>query len=455
MSRMARVAWFSPMPPARSGVAVYSAEVVAALRSSHDIQVFVDEPVAAAARARGVPDEDVRSAHDFVWLNRLRPYDLAVYQLGNSSAHDFVWPYLYRYPGLVVLHDVHLHHARAASLLRQQRPAAYRAEFRESHPDSSPDLAELAIRGFDSHRYYDWPMTRRVVETSRVTAVHAPEAAAALRAVHPGAVIERIRLGHGRPLTPAERTGRASRARTALGLDADAVLFGVFGGLTPEKRIPQVLAAFAVARGYAPGAHLVLVGAAAAHYDVAADIRRHGLADAVTVTGYVDEDTFTDYLAATDVSLNLRWPSAREVSGPWVRALAAGTSTVTTDLWHTADAPGLDPRSWTVSHIGRGRNTPDPVTVKIDILDEDHSLRIAMRRLATDGPLRTQLSRAGRAWWEAEHAPQTMRADYERVITQALNTSTAPRDAVPDGAENRLRELMAPFGLSRSPWSKI
>jgi hypothetical protein len=66
---MARLAWFSPMPPARSGVAIYSAEVVAALRARHDVQVFVDEPVARAAIAAGVPAETVRSAHDFIWLN--------------------------------------------------------------------------------------------------------------------------------------------------------------------------------------------------------------------------------------------------------------------------------------------------------------------------------------------------------------------------------------------------
>ena len=455
MRPMARLAWFSPMPPARTGVAVYSTEVVAGLRAAHEVHVYVDEPVAAAARARKADADDIGSAHDFVPRHALEPYDLTVFQLGNSSAHDFVWPYLCRYPGLAVLHDVHLHHARAAALLRQKRPDAYREEFREAHPDTLPDLAELAIRGFDSHRYYDWPMIRRVVEVARMTAVHSPEVATALRDAYPGAVIERIRLGHGEPLTPEARGVRSARTRAVLGLGADAVLFGVFGGLTPEKRIPQVLAAFAVTRGYAPGAHLVLVGAPAAHYDVAADLRRHDLSAAVTVTGYVDDEAFTDYLAAADVSLNLRWPSAREVSGPWVRALAARTPTITTDLWHTADVPGLDPRSWTVTHVGYGAGLPDPVTVKIDILDEDHSLRLAMRRLATDAGLRERLAAAGRAWWDAEHEPRAMLADYERVITRALSGPARASREVPNHADDWLQALVAPFGLTRSPWSKI
>src|ERR1044072_7754874 len=115
-----RLAWFSPIPPVRSGVAVYSAELVAALRSEHRIDVFVDEPVAAAPARRPEP---ARSAHEFVWRQRQAPYDLTVYQLGNSSHHDYLWPYLFRYPGLTVLNDDHLHNARAAQLLRSRWPA--------------------------------------------------------------------------------------------------------------------------------------------------------------------------------------------------------------------------------------------------------------------------------------------------------------------------------------------
>ena len=137
------------MPPARTGVAEYSAEVVGALRADHDVDVFVDEPVARAWRDR--PGERVRSAHEFVWRHARGPYDLTIYQLGNSSAHDYEWAYLFRYPGLAVLHDAHLHHARAAMLLRLTRSDDYRREFAAAEPDASPDLAELAIAGFDSH----------------------------------------------------------------------------------------------------------------------------------------------------------------------------------------------------------------------------------------------------------------------------------------------------------------
>src|SRR5512133_1138900 len=118
-----RLAWFSPMPPVASGIAACSAELVDELAAHHAVDVYVHEtapgqsPVRRDAHSRA----RVLSAHDFVWRQRAEPYDLPVYQIGNSSHHDYIWPYLFRYPGLTVLHDAHVHHARAASLLRTRR----------------------------------------------------------------------------------------------------------------------------------------------------------------------------------------------------------------------------------------------------------------------------------------------------------------------------------------------
>src|SRR5690606_8322021 len=146
---------------------------------------------------------------------------------------------------------------------------------------------------------------------------------------------------------------------------------------------------------------LLLVGAPVRHYDVAADIARLGLDAHTIVTGYVDEDgMFDEYVAACDVAITLRWPTAREVSGPWLRALATGRPTITTDLAHMAHVPALDPRTWQPHQKTGGL----VFSVAIDILDEDHSLRLAMRRLAGDAGLRDTLGRAAASYWEMHHS---------------------------------------------------
>jgi glycosyltransferase involved in cell wall biosynthesis len=474
-----RLAWFSPMPPVPTGVAACSAELVAALRQQHVIDVYGDEgPVARASGAE--------SAHNFVPRHRSHPYDLTVYQVGNSSHHDYLWPYLFRYPGLTVLHDAHLHHARAAALLRTRRASDYRAEFAANHPDADPDLAELAVAGFDNHLYYSWPMTRLVTVASRLTAVHTPTIARALKAELPDAAVSSIRLAHGTFVSDAQARMARERVRGKYGIQSDAILFGVFGGLTPEKRIPQILGALEATLHYAPTAHLLLAGAPARHYDVLADVRGRGLESHATATGYIESgDELTEHVAACDVSLNLRWPTAREMSGPWLRALAAGRPTIITDLEHLADVPSLDPRTWTVragsgmrdagtgeiaekrriSGSDPGSRIPHPgaiapICVAIDILDEDHSLRLAMRRLATDPALRASLGAAGQRYWRQEHSLPAMLDDYERLLAAAAARPTPvvtlPEHMVTNG-EGVLKQVLHEFSVAAvwQGWSRL
>jgi glycosyltransferase involved in cell wall biosynthesis len=491
----------------------------------------------AALEARGytIDRYPEAAAHDFPWRHRRDPYDLIVYQFGNSSHHDYEWPYALRYPGLVVLHDTRLHHARAALLLREKRLADYRAEFVWNEPDVPADAAELAVAGFDSRLYYEWPMVRGLVAGARLVAVHGDgarrELADALSTPNfttpnsqaLGERIVSIRLGEGELLTPEREAEARVAVRARYGIPDEAIVFGCVGGMTPEKRLPQILAAFRATLRQAPSAHLLLAGAAAAHYDVRADIARHGLEPHVTVAGYLERDAdLTDHLAACDVSLNLRWPTARETSGPWLRALAAARATIVTDLVHLTDVPSLDPRTWTLNAVSRReargarsvsglpersllsaqpsvsrqaprvtgsnaeppqrpQNAPPasqlahrtsggeaasgaagrtshiaprtslPVCIAIDILDEDHSLRLAMRRLAQDAALRSQLGSAAREWWTREHSVDVMVGDYERVIADAM-ANPAPEVQLPahmrDGGDRRLHALLASLGVT-------
>src|SRR3954462_521245 len=138
---MTKVAWFSPLPPVRSGIASDNAELLPRLERHFVIDRF-DEP----------------HAHDFVWRNQRDPYNLVVYPLGNAPCHDFIWGYLARFPGLAVLHDPTLHQARAAQLLRERRFDDYRHEFWFDHPAANRDFVEYAIEGLGGPIYYFWPM---------------------------------------------------------------------------------------------------------------------------------------------------------------------------------------------------------------------------------------------------------------------------------------------------------
>jgi len=216
-----RLAWFSPLPPARSGIATYSGDLVPRLARDHTIDTF-----------------DEVTVRDFAWRARRDPYDLVVYQLGNAPCHDFMWGYLAAHPGLVVVHDARLHHARARDLLAQERFDDYRREFWYDHPEAPRDFVEYAVAGLGGPIYYNWPMLRAVMQSARMVAVHNPRVADDLREEFPGTAIEAIRLGVA---APAADRGARQRVRAALGVPEAAVLFAAYGKITAEKRIAAIL----------------------------------------------------------------------------------------------------------------------------------------------------------------------------------------------------------------------
>ena len=157
--------------------------------------------------------ERVYDAHDFVWRHRREPYDLTVYQLGNAPCHDYMWAYLPAYPGLVVLHDARLHHARARALLRRDRADDYRAEFHFDHPDAVRDFTEYAVEGLGGPIYSFWSMLRVVMLTARTVAVHNSRVASDLRDEYPAAVVDTLQDGRsGAGRRPGRRRPRAASA---------------------------------------------------------------------------------------------------------------------------------------------------------------------------------------------------------------------------------------------------
>jgi glycosyltransferase involved in cell wall biosynthesis len=439
-------------------VATCAADVVPALAAAgHGIDVFVDEALVHVTRAdASAPSAGgirVLSAHDFVWRHARTPYDLTIFQVGNSWAHDFIWPYLFQYPGLVVLHDARLHHARADSLLRRRRAGDYRAEFAYNQPDFPVDLAELAVRGFDGAYYYHWPMRRAVVDSARLVATHSQGKVKPLQAAHPNRAVTYIRLGHG--IGHIDKAAARRRFRARVGIPEDSLVFGALGTATQEKRIAQIVRAFASTRQWAHDARLLIGGQVAPLLPLDELIDNHGIRDVTHIAGRLDDTAFDEAVVACDVGLNLRWPTAREVSGPWLRMLSAGLPTIVVDAAHHVDVVTLDPRTWRCHEPEPLGPHPEAraVAVGIDILDEDHSLRLAMRRLGSDPDLRVRLGNAARSYWESHHTVEAMAADYERAIELALTLSAPevnlPAHLRPDPLAHT-RQVVSDF-LTQSP----
>jgi glycosyltransferase involved in cell wall biosynthesis len=226
------------------------------------------------------------------------------------------------------------------------------------------------------------------------------------------------------------------------------VVLAAFGGMTPEKRIPSLLRALSTTAARHPRVHLLLVGEPAAHYGVRTDAARWGIGGRVHVTGYVADDRLAAYLTAADLCACLRWPTNRETSASWLRCLAAGRVTLISDLADLGDVPTLDPRGWRV--LDTAYPAREPVAVSIDVVDEDHSLQLALDGLIDHPARRQSIARAARNWWAAHHQLPAMADAYDRVLSLAASLP-APTIALPahliDDASARGRAIAREMGV--------
>lgn len=415
-----RLAWFAPMPPPDGRVPTdLSAAALPRLAADHDIDVFAGS--ADEARAWAAWDLPVHDAYDFVWRSQQRRYDLVVYQLSNEPRHDYVWGYLWHEPGLIVLQDVHLHHARARILLdgRETRIAHYAEELEYDHAVQPGVGGSLAA--FTGNVLHVWPMRRAVIAAARTVAVHSEMLAGELRHEAPGADVAFIRPGVADPGVHASlRSSPGAREwRRRLSLPTEATVVAMFGPFTRSRRVSETIRAMAALRESDPGLHLLLVGPATGECDPLGEARTAGVLSRLRLTGAVAEAQMPEVLGAADIAICSRWPTAAETPAQWLTCLACGLPAIVTDVAHNADLPVLDPRTSTVHHSGRGAYAPEPIAVIVDLLDEVETLRLAMRRLSGDPSLRQLIGRAGRAWWATHHTPDAMADDYRAAIARA------------------------------------
>ncbi len=410
-----RVAFLSPLPPAATGIADYSAEVLGLLASRHEIDVFHDQ--AQVDRSAIPPDCRVHRADTFLKRHAQQAYAAAVYQMGNGETHAFLYPLLERVPGLLVLHDLVLHHSRARSFLDSpearayaQAPwsevrrgaalasiAGYEVELAQSYPVQAARLLEVQLGTVGDLLPYAYPLFRRPVEASRVIGVHNAFMASAVRGEVPGASVVSIPMPVS--ATPVSKL-ECEQMRARLGLAPDAFVVLCFGLMTREKRIESVARAVARASATLPQLRLLLIGPVPDRAELEALLSRQGVLKRTIIAGRVPFGEIPAQLAAADLAVHLRYPTARETSAALLRLLAQGLPTVISDLEHLADIPG-------------------DVVVRADVTDEEGEVTRAILRLAARPALRVQLGQRAAAFIAREHTGARTLEAYERALRQA------------------------------------
>jgi glycosyltransferase involved in cell wall biosynthesis len=383
-----RLNWFSPLPPARTGIAEWVGHVLPALCARAEVVLWTDQDewellpdvpaVVRRYRATSVPWAELHKA------------DVSVYHIGNNDRfHGGIWQVSRRHPGLVVLHDLCLPHLFVPLFRQLNDPAGYCAAMEHFYGDVGRWLAGMLWDQRVPTEYMAdrCPHVELAVEGALGVLVHVPDGFTALKPMR------RWPLAY-QPL--AYRPGRWNAAPPKGDKPYRLILFGYIGS---NRCLGAVLEALAHFRDAAPF-HLHVYGRLWNESYVRARVKALDLRRCVTLHGAVSDAQLDAALAASHLAINLRNPTMGEASLSQLR------------IWDHA-LPSL------VSATGWYATLPPTTVTHVMPHHEGEDLVRHLEGFLHDPAAFARRGINGRRWLEEYHAPRRYVEGLLRLCDEA------------------------------------
>lgn len=380
---MLRLAWCSPLPPTRSGIADYSVEFLEELTQHAQVTLFIEDPAVVQAPSLS----HLPRYH----LDELGPrrfdFDLLIYQMGNHAVHEKIYQHAVRFPGIVVLHEFALDSFWARRQADPQRQSNLVREMIYEQDWSNLNNGRSSFIGM-----VDSPppslFNKRLITSALGIVTHSRYAAEQVRASYPHNLF-------------VSKLLRQPRAQVAPWPDPSPIVFACGGQITPAKQIGKVLTALQRLVDAGHNVRLKLIGEPQDDLPLERWVAERNLQNFVTVTGFIDSTAaFEAELATAHVIINLREPTIGETSAVVVRALAQGRPVLVTDHGWYAELPDCCP--------------------KIQPGSVDDLVKV-MTRLATDVEHIQQLGQQGLDLIKNEYAPAVVVQQFIGWLEQTIN----------------------------------
>lgn len=389
-----RIAVLTPLPPAQSGVADYSAAVFGALARLSEVHVFTDtvNPNRNPAFSSILPTGVVRHLRS--------SFDAVISIIGNSDHHLNIFNYLLEYGGASIVHDARLINFYLV-LLGEERTKLIAK--REGYEVDSSRLRHWL------HHQEDLPtlFLSEVASASKPMIVHSPITADLIKElynVHP--VV--LPFAQYREIN-FDDVGLASRAeaRRRLGWPSNEIVICSFGRVAPDRAPENLIWAVKLLEDWGINVRLVFCGPAetAVADNLKAFARDNEVRSPIQLSNTIsDNQTYYDNLVGCDCAVQLRTYKMGGLSGALNDCIAAAVPTVSNKhLANAMDAP---------QYIRRIGDDASPILLAEMILEIIRSEQNERRPIAAA------------AEYAVEHSP----AHYSKLLLQALGLESGIED---------------------------
>lgn len=388
-----RMAFISPLPPERSGISDYSAQLLQALSQYYQVDVIVDQPKVSNDWIEG--HCSILSVEDFV--RQSTQYERVVYQFGNSHYHSHMFGLLDQHPGVVVLHDFFLSGVVGFIASKQKNSTFLAHALFHSHGYGA--LHEYFYGKSRQDIEVKYPCSLSVIEASLGVIVHSTHAKdlAAIWYGHNQKKFTAIPL-----VRDVDLKVRRDQARKKLGIPEDGFLVCSFGNLAELKLNHRLIDAWAkvMAQRGSSKAILLFVGENAdPRYmqTISKQISLLQMNKRIRFTGWTRPEKYQTLLAAADLCVQLRSQSRGETSAAVLDCMNFGQPTI-------------------INAHGSMMDIPESGVFKIPDQFTDDQLVQAINQLMDNHSERAELGRRARDVIVSRHAPELVAAQYAKEI---------------------------------------
>jgi len=317
-----KLAYVSPLPPERSGISTYSAELLPYLAKHYDIEIIVDqEKVTDEWISKNLPIRDVE-----YFKTNVNSYDRILYHMGNSPFHKHMLSLLEYYPGVVALHDFYLSHLINWINHMQDSSFLFKELYRSQGYSALKFLKEEGIE----ETIWKYPSNLNILQNARGIIVHSEFSKKLAKEFYSKVNFDNWYVIHQlRRLS--EKLDKAE-CRKRLGISEKDFLICSFGLLGSTKQNHRVLGAF-IKSSLAKLDNVKLVFVGENHggeygQNLLDTIKQNNLKNKVTITGWTDDEAYRLYLSSCDMGVQLRTNSRGETSRAALDCMAYGIPTI-------------------------------------------------------------------------------------------------------------------------------
>ncbi|MBM1817398.1 glycosyltransferase [Sulfitobacter pseudonitzschiae] len=390
--------WVSPLPPAHTDIAHYTARIMPELSAVAEVILWTDAHEWDVSLERFCTirhfDPDTALPRDFTQARRGSGPEILFIHIGNSWVfHAGLMRLAQRIPSIVVLHDLAIQELMIEAVKHVEWDAgSYLSGMTKWYGAEGLKIGQACLDGREKGAAMSgrMPGFELALEKARAVLTHTDIACDSIKARLPNLPCYLLPLPF--EVGPPPPLRRVSQGPLRL---------LQFGWIGPNRRLEQVLEALAkMPEGF--DFRLDVMGEIWNTGLIHEKLSDLGLNERVHLHGFVPESVLENALRQAHLVLNLRHPSMGEASGSQLRIWNSGAaSVVTREGWYA----GL----------------PDDVVYSVDLEREREQLHELFRSFAADYSFGRNVAAAGRTYFETHHAPRPYAQGIIKLVEDTVS----------------------------------